>query len=79
MTLVPCGALSMCSRTWERYQGLQFVVRGDVCEGVNVGGEYEVIGVPTAGFSDSEQHLAVNTVIEVSLPNTDLLLSCIHV
>ncbi len=70
MTLVPRRALSMCSRACERYQGLQFVLRSDLCDLVRVGCECEVIGVPTHSLGGSDQHSAVRTQVEVNMQYT---------
>ena len=66
MVMVPRCALSMCNRSWERHQGIQFVLRSDLCDLVHVGGEYEVVGVPTFTLTDSDHHSAVRTLVEVS-------------
>lgn len=55
----------MCLQEPSRYQGIPFVVRGDLCDLVRMGAEYSVIGVPTHTLSSGDAHIAVETVIEV--------------
>lgn len=50
----------------QRYQALTIILRDDLCEGVRMGGECTVIGIPVYELSEVSSHAQINIVVEAN-------------
>ncbi|CAI8045322.1 Minichromosome maintenance domain-containing protein 2, partial [Geodia barretti] len=65
VNVVPSHSLrNSLSTPSHRHQATPIIIRGELCEGVRVGGEYSVIGVPVHTLNESSSRAFVYTRLE---------------
>ncbi|CAI8045324.1 Minichromosome maintenance domain-containing protein 2, partial [Geodia barretti] len=67
VNVVPSHSLrNSLSTPSHRHQATPIIIRGELCEGVRVGGEYSVIGVPVHTLNESSSRAFVYTRLEAN-------------